>query len=262
MLAWCPIGGVPRRNARPVREMLELVACNLDSSLFALSARAPAARQRVGVAQGPAGDPPVLLMDEPFGALYPLTRAESAEFQALQKRLQKPHLCDPRYICAKPCCSSRIAHPGSVKTVGVFTPDEFMQLPTPCGAYLAAFARRWEIQLVNRGEMEPNFSSKTTSKSLQLTLEHLWLVESPCCWQWPSASLGILLTRRRGLSKTVSAWPNIVQTIPALRSRLPACRLPGWASVPTGCHYGAHALRALLRDCNTYTGILGVTRRA
>jgi osmoprotectant transport system ATP-binding protein len=92
------VGTVPRLLGWPkakikdrVEEMLRLVG--LDPAEFL--ARHPrhlsgGQRQRVGVARALAADPPVMLMDEPFGAVDPVVRARlQGEFVAILRRLGK-----------------------------------------------------------------------------------------------------------------------------------------------------------------------------
>lgn len=79
------------RTEKRVSEVLRLVG--LDPESF--GGRYPrelsgGQRQRVGVARALCADPPMLLMDEPFGALDPVSRSEvQAEFQQLQGQLSK-----------------------------------------------------------------------------------------------------------------------------------------------------------------------------
>jgi osmoprotectant transport system ATP-binding protein len=84
-------GAPPARQRERADELLELVG--LDPAAY--RARFPAElsggeRQRVGVARALAADPPVMLMDEPFGAVDPIVRDRlQNEFLRIQRRLAK-----------------------------------------------------------------------------------------------------------------------------------------------------------------------------
>ena len=89
-------------------------------------------RQRVGVARALAADPPILLMDEPFGALDPVTRAElQREFRGLAQRLGKTIVFVTHDLREALLLASRIVLLQAGRIVAVAPPQEFLRLEHP-----------------------------------------------------------------------------------------------------------------------------------
>ncbi len=116
-----------------VDELLKLVG--LDPEKFA--GRLPAElsggqRQRVVVARALAADPPLLLMDEPFGALDPLTRsALQREFAALQRRLNKTVIFVTHDVREALMLGTRVALMRAGRIVLLDTPEGFLDSEEP-----------------------------------------------------------------------------------------------------------------------------------
>jgi osmoprotectant transport system ATP-binding protein len=135
-----------RIHAR-VQELLELVG--LDPEIASRYPRelSGGQRQRVGVARALAADPPILLMDEPFGALDLITRAElQREFLGLQKRLGKTVVFVTHDLREALLLGTRIALMDAGRLVTVQTPKEFLTSNDPlAAAYKEAFGTDLKI---------------------------------------------------------------------------------------------------------------------
>jgi osmoprotectant transport system ATP-binding protein len=85
-------------------------------------------RQRVGVARALAADPPLLLMDEPFGALDPLTRESiQREFKELSRRLNKTVIFVTHDVREALLLATRIGLMRAGRLLLLSTPEEFLQ---------------------------------------------------------------------------------------------------------------------------------------
>jgi len=127
------------RVARRVDELLALVG--MDPATY--RDRFPRAlsggqRQRVGVARALAADPPVMLMDEPFGAIDPITRAHlQSEFLKILQGLKKTIVFVTHDIDEALRMGDRIAILRDGALVQFGTPETI--LAQPADAFVEAF---------------------------------------------------------------------------------------------------------------------------
>lgn len=142
------VGLVPRIEGWPeerirarVEELLRLVGLAPEMASRYPHQLSGGQRQRVGVARALAADPEVLLMDEPFGALDPLTRDElQREFLSLQQKLRKTVVFVTHDLREALRLGSRVALMEAGRLVTVLTPEEFVRSTDPwASAYVRAF---------------------------------------------------------------------------------------------------------------------------
>jgi osmoprotectant transport system ATP-binding protein len=133
------LGWDKRRQRERAEELVELVG--LDP---AMADRYPAQlsggqQQRVGVARALAADPPVLLMDEPFGAVDPVRRGQlQQEFRRLQRELGKTVVFVTHDVDEAVLLGDRIAIMRQGAHIAQYGPPEAL-LARPANEFVASF---------------------------------------------------------------------------------------------------------------------------
>jgi osmoprotectant transport system ATP-binding protein len=145
------VGLVLEAEGRPREDRLRrshelLASVGLDPSSFAR--RYPhqlsgGQRQRVGLARALAAEPAILLMDEPFGALDPLTRAEMQDMlRGLLAKLHKTVLLVTHDLDEALYLADRIVLLEAGKLIANLEPSDFLRSTQPeIVSYIRAFHR-------------------------------------------------------------------------------------------------------------------------
>ena len=125
------LGWDSARIARRTEELLHLVGLDPKEMLKRYPRQLSGGqRQRVGVARALAADPPVLLMDEPFGALDPIARTRlQSEFRQILKQVRKTVVLVTHDLEEATRLGDRIAIMNNGKIVQYDTPDAVLSHP-------------------------------------------------------------------------------------------------------------------------------------
>ena len=139
-----------RMDAR-VDELLDLVALPREMGRRFPAALSGGQRQRVGVARALAAEPRIVLMDEPFGALDPLTRdALGEDYRALHERLGLSTVMVTHDMTEALLLADRIAVVAGGRLIAQGAPEDLARSDDPQVAELLAAPRRQVARLAQR----------------------------------------------------------------------------------------------------------------
>ncbi len=131
------LGWSPTQIDGRVRELLELVDLPLHLASRMPGSLSGGQQQRVGVARALLARPRVMLLDEPFGALDPLTRDRlQGEFRSLQRSLEVTAVLVTHDMTEALLLSDRIAVMQAGRIVQCGTPSELLR--SPCNDFVAS----------------------------------------------------------------------------------------------------------------------------
>lgn len=161
-------GWNPKEVKARVNELLDLVG--LDPDIFAT--RYPkelsgGQQQRVGIARALAGNPDIILMDEPFSALDPLTRDQlQEEVSALHKKLNKTFVFVTHDMDEALKMGDRIAIMKDGKLLQLDTPEKLLH--EPAHGFVEEFIGKHRI--IQNPELMP--VTEIMSESVVTSLPH------------------------------------------------------------------------------------------
>jgi osmoprotectant transport system ATP-binding protein len=156
-----------------INELLTLVGLTEDFALRFPNQLSGGQKQRIGVARALAADPPIILMDEPFGALDPITREQlQDEFLELESEIRKTIIFVTHDVVEAVKMGNRIALMDQGKIKQIAQPNDLIE--NPANEFVEDFLgqHRFQLSLMTR-----NISEITTKNQSDLThtteLDHL-----------------------------------------------------------------------------------------
>src|SRR3989475_6878423 len=156
------LGWTKRRTQTRIAELLELVGLHVADARRYPAELSGGQRQRVGLARALAADPPLLLMDEPFGALDPVLRVTiQDEFLAISRRLGKTILFVTHDVTEAFLLGDRIGVMHAGRLVRLGTPAEILDSPgeSLVERFLGRHRRFLAELLAERKEKEKQWTS-------------------------------------------------------------------------------------------------------